>query len=159
MTDQVAALRQLSGPEDQLLLDQLASSQSQLAKLRLARGGTISQSTPEHLLARDEGLATEIENLQAGISRRTAEFRVKTQPVTISTVQLALPGDAALVEIFSYKPFYAKATEVTDRYGAPRYLEVLSKFLAGLLNIMMKALRGHRTVHLLWPIRQPLEPQ
>jgi CHAT domain-containing protein/Tfp pilus assembly protein PilF len=127
MTDQINSLRQRAAPEDQQLLDQLVAAQSQLAKLRLSEGGANDSSTPEQRLALDAQLTTEIENLQAAISRRSAEFRVQTQPVTLEAVQQAVPADAALVEIFSYRPFNPKATKRAEQYDPPRYIAYVLK--------------------------------
>jgi CHAT domain-containing protein len=44
------------------------------------------------------------------------------QPVTLELVQAAVPTDAALVELFVYKPFKPKAKTVTERFGAARYV-------------------------------------
>jgi tetratricopeptide (TPR) repeat protein len=107
MTDQIAALRRRAAPEDQKLLDQLAAARSQLANLQL--GGASSNLAPAARQAQIASLAEESEKLEAAISRRSAEFRAQAQPVTLSNVQAALPADAALIEIFSYQPFNAKA--------------------------------------------------
>jgi len=127
MTDQINSLRQRAAPEDQQLLDQLAAAQSQLAKLRLSDGDIKDPRTPEQRTAQAARLTTESENLQAEISRRSAEFRAQTQPVTLEAVQQALPADAALVELFSYRPFNAKAAADTNPVGAPRYVAYVLK--------------------------------
>jgi len=129
MTDQITALRQRAAPEDQLLLDQLAAAQSQLAKLRLSEGDTNDTRTPEQRKAEAARLTSESENLQAEISRRSAEFRALAQPVTYDAVQQTLPAGSALVEIFSYKSFNPKVATVADRdrFGAPRYVAYVLK--------------------------------
>lgn len=127
MTDQIATLRQRASTADQQLLDQLAAAQSQLAKLRLAGTDANDPSTPEQRSTREQRLTTEIENLQAAISSRSAEFRARTQPVTLEAVQKALPAGAALVELFSYEPFNTRATKLADRFGAPHYVAYVLK--------------------------------
>ena len=42
-------------------------------------------------------------NLQSDIGHRNAEFRARTQPVTLDAVRGAIPADTALVEIFAYQ--------------------------------------------------------
>ncbi len=126
MTDQINTLRQRAGPEDQKLLDQLASVHSQLARLRLSDGDINDSRTTEQRLAQAARLSTESENLQAEISRRSAQFRALTQPVTVEAVRQALPADAALVELFSYQPFSMQRKEA-DRYDAPRYVAYVLK--------------------------------
>ncbi|MEA5499017.1 hypothetical protein VB834_10075 [Limnoraphis robusta Tam1] len=57
------------------------------------------------------------EQLEAELSRRSAEFRTFSQAVTIETVQQLIPEDAALVEFVLYQPFDGKATN-SFRVGA-----------------------------------------
>ena len=126
LTDQFNSLRQRATPEDRQLLDQLADKQSQLANLRLATMAN-NFSTTEERLAKDQRLTSQLENLQTEISRRSAEFRIETQPVTIEAVQDILPADAALVEIFAYRPFDSKTATIRNRFGAPRYVAYVLK--------------------------------
>lgn len=125
MTDQIAALRRRATPEDQLLLDQLAAARSQLANLQL--GGASADLAPAARQARLVAHAEEIEKLEAVISRRSAEFRSQAQPVTLSNVQAALPADAALIEIFTYQPFDAKAKNDFGKFGAARYVAYVTR--------------------------------
>lgn len=125
MTDQIAALRRRAAPEDQKLLDQLAAARSQLANLQL--GGASSNLAPAARQAQIASLTEESEKLEAAISRRSAEFRAQAQPVTLSNVQAALPADAALVEIFSYWPFNAKAKPGEKNFGAARYVAYVAR--------------------------------
>jgi tetratricopeptide (TPR) repeat protein len=117
MTDQIAALRRRAGPEDQKLLDQLASARSQLADLQL--GGASNNLAPVARKAQLAAFTEEVEKLEAAISRRSAEFRAVAQPVTLANVQAALPADAALVEIFSYRSFNE---ETRGKFDAARYV-------------------------------------
>lgn len=125
MTNQITTLRALATPEDQKLLEQLAAAQSGLAKLRLSQvDSKDSQAAAELRLEEDKRLSAEIEDLQARISRRSAEFRVQSQTITFEAVQQAIPAGAALVELFSYKPF-----DVRDPYldSPPHYLAYVVK--------------------------------
>jgi CHAT domain-containing protein/Tfp pilus assembly protein PilF len=124
MTDQIAALRRRAAPEDQKLLDELANARAQLANVQL--GGASSKLTPAAREAQLSALTEEIERLEAAISRRSAEFRVQAQPVVLSHVQAALPDDAALIEIFSYRPFDTKAV-AGKKYGASRYVAYVTR--------------------------------
>lgn len=117
-TGQLDALRRLAAPEDKKFLDDLAAVQSQLSNLQLG-GGTL---TPQAQRAEVARLAAEQERLEDAISRRSAEFRAGQQPVTLERVQSAMPTDAALVELFVYKPFNAKAKVVAEHFGAARYV-------------------------------------
>ena len=120
MTDQIAALHRRASPEDQKLLDQLADARSRLANLQL--GGPSGKLTSAARRAQVVASAEEIEKLEAAISRRSTEFRALSQPITLSSVQAALPAEAALVEIFLYRSFDAKAKNYSEKFGEARYV-------------------------------------
>ena len=124
MTDQIAALRRRAAPEDQKLLDQLATARSQLANLQL--GGASGNLAPAARQAQIANLTEEVEKLEAAISRRSAEFRAQGQPVTLSNVQAALPSDAALIEILSYRPHNVKG-EPGRRFHPARYVAYVTR--------------------------------
>jgi CHAT domain-containing protein/Tfp pilus assembly protein PilF len=117
-TGQLEALRRRATPADKRLLDDLAAVQSQLANLQL--GG--SRLAPDAQRAEVARLTTEQERLEDTISRRSAEFRAVRQPITLERVQAAVPADSALVELFVYQPFNAKAKTKAERFGAARYV-------------------------------------
>jgi CHAT domain-containing protein len=120
MSEQLAALRRRSDPQDRALLEQLDAARSRLANLVLngAGGKQIGAVDQQAAVA---GLEAEAQRLEAAVSARSAEFRAQSQPVTIESVQQALPAAAALVEIAAYLPFNAQAKSRVDRYGTPRY--------------------------------------
>ena len=89
LTNQINSLRQRAASEDKQLLGQLADTQSQLANLRFVKTDTNSSLTAEQRLVKDRRLTSQLESLQAEISKRSAEFRIETQPVTIEAVQQA----------------------------------------------------------------------
>jgi CHAT domain-containing protein/tetratricopeptide (TPR) repeat protein len=119
MADQVTALRRRLDPQDKALLDQLSVAQSQLSARVLGGAGEATAQEHRETIAR---LEAQVEQLQDSIGRRSAEFRLRTQPVTIEQVRQSLPRGAALIEFFSYKPFDAKAKTRAERYGRPRYV-------------------------------------
>ena len=55
------------------------------------------------------------------MSRRSAEFRNLSQPITLEAIQTLIPTNAALVEIVRYKPFNPKATKNSEKYGNSHY--------------------------------------
>jgi CHAT domain-containing protein/Tfp pilus assembly protein PilF len=114
MTDQIGALRQRLNPQDRELLDQLAAAQRQLSNLVLNGPGGISSAAYRAAIVK---LETEVDQLQAAISVRSAEFSVKALPVTLEQVQRAIPSGAALVELVFFRPYDAKAR----KYEAARY--------------------------------------
>jgi CHAT domain-containing protein/Tfp pilus assembly protein PilF len=113
------ALRSRFNAEDQALLDQLTDTRSQLAKLVL--GGT-QDMPPEEYRDRKKTLEEQAERYEAGISRRSNEFRALSLPITFAAVQAAIPADAALIEFVTYRPFNARATKDEEAYGQPRYV-------------------------------------
>ncbi len=113
-------MRRRLDPQDRALLDRLSAAQSRLSALVLGGPG-------EHAAGRSTGPPSrgskrEVERLQDAVSRRSAEFRAQTQPVTVEQVRQALPAGAALVEFFSYEPFDAKAKTRAERFGPARYV-------------------------------------
>lgn len=119
MTDSIAALRRRATPEDQKLLDQLKETRAQLASLIL--NGPQRTPPAEHQ-NRIKALEAQREKLEDEISRRSAEFRVQQQPVTLPAVQAAIPANAALVELIAYRPFNPRYSKVEDQFGQSRYV-------------------------------------
>jgi tetratricopeptide (TPR) repeat protein len=116
--NQLGALRSRSNPQTKALFEQLQFSRSQLASLILDGPGDSSPAEYQSSLIE---LQTENERLEAAISSISAEFRAELQPVTIDRVQSAIPSNAALVEIVSFRPYNAKVKKIAERYGASRY--------------------------------------
>ncbi|NEP60973.1 MAG: tetratricopeptide repeat protein [Symploca sp. SIO2G7] len=117
VTDNLQTLRQNLTPENQELLDKLATTRSQLAAL-LFRG--IGDTPPQQYRQQIATLKAEVNELENTLSFRSAEFRTASQPVTIEAVQQLIPGDTALVELVLYKPFNPKAQR-GKRWGKPHY--------------------------------------
>jgi CHAT domain-containing protein/tetratricopeptide (TPR) repeat protein len=122
MSDSFAVLRQRFNPQDRALLDRLNGITAQLARLVL--GGPKNLAPAEHRIE-IKTLEEEKETLEAKISRRSAEFRASSQPITLAAVQAAIPTDAVLIEFASYQPFNADAIGGDQEYGAPRYTAYL----------------------------------
>ena len=104
-------LRNSLTPSDRALLDELAATRSQLAKLVFNAQSHDAQITE---------LEAKADRLEADLSRRSTEFRREFQPVTSDAVRDALPADAALIEFVQYRAFNAPAP-YSDRLGQPRY--------------------------------------
>jgi CHAT domain-containing protein/Tfp pilus assembly protein PilF len=119
MANSFAALRRTLAPDDQRLLDQLASVYTQLAT-QVSRG--VGTATLEQYRANLIALEQERQKLEAELSQRSAAFRVQQRLVMLSDVQTALPEGAALVEIALYKPMDLRAARRIDRWGPPRYV-------------------------------------
>lgn len=119
MADSLAALRRRSGPEEQRLFDELLKTTAQLASLTIE--GHQKNSSTEHQ-AKLKLLQEAREKLESEANRRSYGFYEKTRPVTLSSVQAAIPEGAALVEFAVFRPFDPKAAELKNAYGEPRYL-------------------------------------
>jgi CHAT domain-containing protein/Tfp pilus assembly protein PilF len=116
--DTIGGLRRHAAAADQALLDQLAEARSQLATQTLKEPG---RAQPESYRSQLRPLEERVENLEAELSSRSAEFRAQTQPVTISAVQAALPAGSALVEFAVYTPLEPQ----TQKRQPPRYVAYL----------------------------------
>jgi CHAT domain-containing protein/Tfp pilus assembly protein PilF len=119
MTDTFATVRQrVSDAKDQQLLDQLSSTTAQLARAALTVPEHVSPNEHQQRLAT---LTDRMERLEGTLSGDIAEFRARTQPVTLEAVQAAIPDGAALVEFFVFRPFHPKAERNAEAYDAPHY--------------------------------------
>ncbi|MBE9118739.1 CHAT domain-containing protein, partial [Lusitaniella coriacea LEGE 07157] len=123
LTESLNLLRQNLTPENQALLEQLSAKRTQLSNL--------IYNKPENLPLDEyrrqvSTLKAEAEKLEAELSRRSAEFRVQSEPVTIEAIQALIPTDTALVEIVQYKPFDPKAQQ-DNKWGIPRYAAYILK--------------------------------
>ena len=80
MMESITTVRRKHDPQDHALLDQLTTTRARLATLML--GGASTTDTVQHR-ATIQSLEQQIEQLEADISRRSAAFRLKSQPVTM----------------------------------------------------------------------------
>jgi len=155
MTDSIASLRRRAAPEDQALLDQLKALRAQIARLVL---NGPQRMTPAEHLAQIKTLEEQREKLEDQISRRSAEFRAQSQPVTLATVQAAIPARATLVEFAAYRPYNMRYTSPEDemeaahyvayvlqRQGEPRWVELgAKKPIDDAIDKLRKALRDRQ---------------
>ncbi|MGB3188784.1 MAG: CHAT domain-containing tetratricopeptide repeat protein, partial [Limnoraphis sp.] len=120
MTDNLQLLRENITPENQQLLDELAAVRTQLATLIYNQPENLSEEQYRQQVA---NLRQKSDQLEAELSRRSAEFRTISEPVTIEAVQQFIPEDSALVEFVLYEPLDAKA----DKWGKPHYAAYILK--------------------------------
>ncbi|MEA5519009.1 CHAT domain-containing tetratricopeptide repeat protein [Limnoraphis robusta] len=123
MTDNLQLLRENITPENQQLLDELATVRTQLATFIYNKPENIPDEQYRQQVA---NLREKSEQLEAELSSRSAEFRTISEPVTIEAVQQLIPEDAALVEFVLYQPYDAKAT-FGKKYGKPHYAAYILK--------------------------------
>ena len=123
VTNDLQLLRENITPENQEFLEKLQTVRTELANLIYKKPDNLSQEQYRQQVA---SLRKEAEQLEAELSRRSAEFRTISEPVTIETVQQLIPKDAALVELVLYKPYDAKATP-ENRWRKPHYAAYILK--------------------------------
>ena len=118
MTDSLGALQRRSDPGDRALLEELKTTTEQTARLSLDGPQKIS---PDEYRERLKKLEEQKDDLEREISRHNLEFRAQSQPVSLESVQAAIPAKAALLEYFAYRPFDPKATTSDTTYGNARF--------------------------------------
>lgn len=119
MSASFASLRQQATGEEKALIERYNDTAAQLARFVL--NGPKGISFEDHQKKVSE-LEEQKERLEAEISRRSAEFRAGSQPVTLAGVQSAIPTNAALIEFAVYHPFDPKAESNSEAYGEARYI-------------------------------------
>jgi CHAT domain-containing protein/Tfp pilus assembly protein PilF len=117
-TNSLQILRQrVNDPESQKLIDDLSNTYSQLANLFYNRPEKLPLEEYHKQVSDIDDRAKQLENQ---LSRRSAEFRTLSQPVTLEAIQKLIPADAALVELVRYRPVNPKAPQ-NQRFGEPHY--------------------------------------
>jgi CHAT domain-containing protein/Tfp pilus assembly protein PilF len=119
LTDSLENLRRRSEPADRKLLEQLASTRAKLSAAVLSGPGSQNVDEYQTNLAQLERGARDLE---AQISERSGEFRIQSQPITLKSIQDALPADSVLVEIATYRPFNPLALTKRDATAPVRYV-------------------------------------
>jgi CHAT domain-containing protein/Tfp pilus assembly protein PilF len=119
LSDSLASLRTRVSTADLKLLDQFNETTAKLSRLVLSGRQLLS---PEEFRKRIATLNDQREQLEAEVSRHSAEFRAQSVAVTLDAIRAAVPDKTALVEFVSYKPLLTKGITVKERYGPPRYV-------------------------------------
>ncbi|MDC0746228.1 CHAT domain-containing protein [Polyangium mundeleinium] len=117
MTDSFAAMRHSLAPSDRGRLEELRSISAEYSALVYRKPARMTRG---EYRARLERLAAERHELEADISRRSAELRGDLRPLTVDEVRAAIPEGATLVEFFIYAPFDTDTWSY--RVGEPRYV-------------------------------------
>ena len=117
MSGNLAAIRAHMKPDDQRLIDDLSSTDTQLAKTALSGPG---KTPPAEYLQQLHLLEEKKEKLERDISERGAGYFEKTDAITLEAIRSAIPRDAALVEFAIYRP-NAPGTAPPEDYYDPRY--------------------------------------
>ena len=120
VSETIAALRRRLKPDDQRLLDQLAGTDTELARVALSGPG---RTPPDEYKKKLNALEEQREKLEAQVSRSTTGYFEQTNPVTLAAVRKAIPANAVLIEFAVYHPFNPQAIDGSDdRFGEARYV-------------------------------------
>jgi CHAT domain-containing protein len=122
LAESVGTLRSHLKPEDQQLLDQLASTTADLAKLSLAGP---RKTAPDEYQNQLHSLEQQREKLEAAISSRSNGYFEPADSATLAAVEEAIPADAVLIEYASYRPYRPKNIDDESEYGDPRYAAIV----------------------------------
>lgn len=117
MSGNLAAIRAHMNPDDQKLIDELSSTDTELAKTALSGPGN---TPPAEYLQQLHRLEAKKETLETDISRRGAGYFEKTDNITLEAIRAAIPRDAALIEFAIYRP-NDPGQEHPEDYYDPRY--------------------------------------
>ena len=116
--ESVFSLRRNARDDDRKLIDRLSDTRTRQANLTLKGAGG---EKPEQYQAKLKTIEDEREKLEDELSRRSAEYRAQSQPVTLETVRASIPLNAALVEFVEYNPVNPQTASLEESPGAPRY--------------------------------------
>jgi CHAT domain-containing protein/uncharacterized protein HemY len=104
--------------QDKKLLDRLSDIRTRLANLTLKGAGV---SKPEEYQGLLKKLEAEKETLEDEMSRRSAEFRTESQPISLDAIRALIPDDAALVEFVKFNPVNLKSSSNEKSSASPQY--------------------------------------
>jgi hypothetical protein len=141
MSESFASLRRRSNSEEQSLIERFNTTTAEQARMVL--NGPQKLSYQDHQKKIHE-LEEQKERLEAGISRRSAEFRANSLAVTLVAIQAAIPANAALIEFAIYHPFDPKAESISEAYKAPRYIAYVLRRNKDWVAISAKRKRSRR---------------
>ena len=117
LTDSLNQIRQNLTPPAQIQLDELSTTQTQLATLYQQGLGKLSS---DQYRARLTALEQKSTQLSETLSRSSAAFQTAIQPITPESIQQQIPKDTALIELIQYQPINPKA-KPQEKWGSPHY--------------------------------------
>lgn len=97
----MATIRAKLSPEDKQLLDDLASTRTQLAALTVA-GPTATG--PDDFAKTVAALESQIQKLEIEVGKKSAAYRASSQPIALAAIQKLIPKQTRLVEMVNYQP-------------------------------------------------------
>jgi CHAT domain-containing protein/tetratricopeptide (TPR) repeat protein len=108
--DSVAVLRQRAADSQRALFEELASARAQLSAVTLRGPAGASPAAYQANLRR---LGDRVDRLESDLSAESAVFRAESLPISVDTVQRAIPADSVLIEYVVYhptRPTYGRST-------------------------------------------------
>lgn len=118
----LAATRRRSDPGDRLLLNELNETTAEIGKLVLGGSPEQRRKDDQH---RIRSLEDRRQQIEEALSSRNPGFLPTSRPVTLASIQAALPPGAALVEFVVYRPLVLDASLFDQRLGKARYAALL----------------------------------
>jgi CHAT domain-containing protein/Flp pilus assembly protein TadD len=126
LTNSLQILRQQTDdPKTQDLLSQLITLRTQYSNLVFLQPKDIQSSDIKR--QQISKLETQTKQLEDQLSRRSAEFRNLSEPITLAKIQQLIPKNSALVELVRYRPFNPQAS-VDERWDEPHYAAYILRF-------------------------------
>jgi CHAT domain-containing protein/Tfp pilus assembly protein PilF len=119
LSESLEALRRRMNPEDAALLDKFNNITAEISRLVLSGP---QNTTAEQHQQRIDRLKEEREQLEAAISRRSAQFRAASKPVTLDAVRSVLPDNSVLLEFAAYKRFLPQGITEKECFGESHYV-------------------------------------
>jgi tetratricopeptide (TPR) repeat protein len=106
-------------PKQRETIEQLRAAKQRLTQLQLEVPKDLSEQAHKQRTAEKEKLSTEVEQLEGGLARQVAGLghARRALSVTVQQVQMALPKQAALIELLRYRHYLGK-DKFEPRYGA-----------------------------------------
>lgn len=116
MSDDIGVLRSRANPQDQDLFNQLSDARSLLANTTL-RGPNKNDAIAYQ--SQIKQIEERIDKLEGEIGARSAEFRARSQPITLAAISALIPDGVTLVEFALYRPNDPKTSkQLPPRYSA-----------------------------------------
>lgn len=112
MANTITSLRARASETDRMLLDELVEARAVLSTLSLRGPG---RRPIEAYRAELDALRQRVDTLEEQVAARSVAFRLRFAPVTLDTVQAAVPVDSVLVEFASYRAYDAAKNALGER--------------------------------------------
>jgi CHAT domain-containing protein/Tfp pilus assembly protein PilF len=141
-----------SDPKQREIIKQLRAAKQRLMQLQLETPKDTSEEALKKRDAEKKELSTEVEQLEGGLARKVADLghARRALSITVHQVQIALPKQAALIELLRYSHYLGK-DKFEPRYGAvviapsgePKWVPLGSaQEVEKIIQVYQKSVRG-----------------